>query len=168
MKKIIIIILVLIFSTKCMSQTYEELQDIFFYTSKKLDAARDSLNALKRLDSVIIIQKNQLVKDSVRQRNDSLISSSFEKQVNILTGELYKQSEKPAFEFRGFYVGLSSLYKVDSNIVKSTFWESLKYDITGTFKFNILDKIDLSIGIGIPIRKENFITKANIEWRIFK
>jgi hypothetical protein len=167
MKKILIL-LNLIIAINCMSQTYEELQDIFFYTSKKLDATRDSLNALKSLDSVIVLQKKQLGKDSVILKNDSMILSSYEKQINILTEELYKKPEKPLFEFRGFYMGLSSFYNVDSNIVKNTFWESTKYDITGTFKFNIIDRIDLSLGVGIPVRKENFFIKTNLEWRIFK
>jgi hypothetical protein len=167
MKKIIIL-LILILSVKCMSQTYEELQDIFFYTSKKLDAARDSIVALKRLDSIIVIQNIQLKKDSTIQKNDSIIQSSFEKQINILTEEIYKKDIKPTFEFRGFYLGLSSFYNVDSNIIKNTFWGSLKYDVTGTFKFNVLDRIDLSMVIGIPVRKENFFIKTNLEWRIFK
>lgn len=167
MKKLIIFLNLLI-TINCMSQTYEELQDIFYYTSKKLDAARDSINTLKRLDSVIVIQKKQLQKDSSIFKNDSVLNANYKKQINILSEEIYKKDEQPAFQFRGFYVGISSFYGVDSNIFKNSVWNSLKYDITGTFKFNVLNRIDISCGIGLPMRKENLFIKANIDWRVFK
>lgn len=164
----LIILFSLIFTVNCMSQTYEELQDIFYYTSSKLDAARDSINALKSLDSVVNLQKKQLAKDSVVLKNDSILYANYEKKVDILSEELYRKDIKPAFEFRGFYAGLSSMYIIDSNIVSTTVWNSLKYDLTGYFKFSLFDRIDLSCGLGIPVRKENIFLKTNIEWRIFK
>jgi hypothetical protein len=167
MKKLFIL-LNLFIVINCMSQTYEELQDIFYFTSKKLDAARDSLNALKNLDSVINIQKKQLAKDSVILKNDSVLYANYEKKVSILSEELYKRDVKPVFEFKGFFAGLSSSYLLDSNIIKNTIWNSLKYDLTGSLKFTFFDKIDLSCAIGIPVRKENIFLKTNIEWRIFK
>jgi hypothetical protein len=167
MKKIIIF-LNLIISINCMSQTYNELRDIFFFTSQKLDAARDSINTLKRLDSVILIQANQLKKDSAIIKNDSMLNLNYQKQIDILSDELYRKEEKSIFEFRGFYLGLSPFYVLDSNMVKSSIWNNLKYDITGTFKFNISNQLDLSCGLAFPLRSENPYIKANIEWRIFK
>lgn len=164
----LIILFSLIFTTNCMSQTYEELQDVFYYTSAKLDAARDSINALKSLDSVINLQKKQLAKDSAVIKNDSILYANYERKVDILSEELYKKDITPQFEFRGFYAGLSSIYMLDSNIIKNTFWNTLKYDITGFLKFSLFDRLDLSCGFGIPVRKENIFLKTNIEWRIFK
>jgi hypothetical protein len=164
----LIILLNLLFALNCMAQTYQELQDIFYFTSKKLDAARDSISALKRLDSVIQIQKKQLQKDSMIIANESVLNSNYQKQINILSEELYKKDEKPSFEFRGFYMGLSSFYCLDSNIIKYSVWENMKYNVTGTFKFNILDRIDFSCGIEIPLRKEKFFINTNLDWRIFK
>lgn len=167
MKKIIILLCVII-TSNCFAQTYQELQDIFYFTSKKLDAARDSINSLKRLDSVILIQKKQLQKDSTIIANDSVLNSHYQKQINILSEELYEKEEKPSFEFRGFYLGLSPYCPLDSNIIKGSIWGNIKYDIAGTFKFNILNQLDFSFGLGFPIRKENPYLKANIEWRVFK
>jgi len=164
----VILIAILIFSKDCRSQTYEELQDIFYYTSKKLDAARDSLTAYKNLDSVVSIQKKQLLKDSLILKNDSILRTNFEKKISILTEKLSKKEEIPFFEFRGFYTGLSGAYTLDSTLISNTVWNNIKYDLTGVLKFTFLDRLDLTCGIGIPIRKENIFLKTNIEWRIFK
>lgn len=167
MKKLLIIFN-LIIVLNCSAQTYQELQDIFYYTSKKLDAARDSLNALKRLDSVILIQKEQLRKDSMVIANNFVLSSNYEKQIDLLSDELYKKEEKPVFEFRGFYLGLSPYCVVDSSLIRNTIWSNLKYELTGLFKFNAFDKVDFSLGMGFPFKAENPYIKAQLEWRVFK
>lgn len=149
------------------SQTFDELQDIFYYTSKKLDAARDSVQILEKKtdvqDSIINNQKRII-------KNDSLVNANNEQIIVTLKEQLYYRSEKSAFiEFKGFYAGLTASYSFnDSVISKHTIIEGTVYDLTGTFKFDIMNKACISGGIGIPLRKEKFYLKISVEYKLFE
>lgn len=162
--KMVIVLLILI-STPVYSQTYEELQDIFFYTSKKLDEARDSikiLNSIKaRQDIIIVNHKKVLQKDSVLLMN-------CEQQVEVLKVEAAKIELPAVIKWKGLYPGLSIAYPFnDSVLTKQTFFDGLKYDLTASFKFEVIGKLDVSGIVGIPLRKEKFYIKIQTDWKVF-
>jgi hypothetical protein len=160
------LLLFAVISEISVSQTYEELQDIFYFTSKKLDAARDSIGILELKtnvqDSIINNQKRII-------SNDSLINTNNEQIINTLKEQLYKGNEETGFiQFKGFYAGLTASYSFnDPAITKQTIIEGTVYDLTGTFRFDVMDKGSLSGSVGIPLRNEKFYVKVCAEWKVF-
>jgi hypothetical protein len=143
------LLLFAVISEISVSQTYEELQDIFYFTSKKLDAARDSIGILELKtnvqDSIINNQKRII-------SNDSLINTNNEQIINTLKEQL----------------GLTASYSFnDPAITKQTIIEGTVYDLTGTFRFDVMDKGSLSGSVGIPLRNEKFYVKVCAEWKVF-
>jgi hypothetical protein len=148
------------------SQTFDELQDIFYYTSKKLDAARDSVRILNQkagLQDSIISNQNKIIK------NDSMININNEQVIKTLKEQLYKTDDENALiVFKGFYGGLTAAYAFnDEAITKQTIIEGTFYDLTGMFKFDLMNKAMISGGIGIPLRKEKFYLKIAVEYKLF-
>jgi hypothetical protein len=161
-----IIILFLLFVSICFSQATQEEKDVFFFTSKSLDAARDSISILKKINANLEAQNTR--KDSII-RKDSVLLMVCNEGKTILMQELadVQVQEKPFIEFRGFFPGWSPSIGFDSNIFRNNIWSNLKHDITGMFKFSIKNKVDISAGVCIPLRREPIYLKANLEWRVF-
>lgn len=145
--------------------TYEELEDIFFYTSTKLDEARDSVSILKEINK----KQMQALQNSLKiQENDSIQLMNCEKQVEILKVEMTKLELPPVIEWKGFYPGISAAYPFnDSVLTKQTIIDGLMFDLTATFKFAVMKLIDVSALIGIPLRKEKFYIKLQTDYRLF-
>lgn len=160
-----IIVLLMFVSGSVYSQTYEELQDIFFYTSVKLDQARDSIEIMK---SIIHKQDSVIQNDKVIIRNDSLEIRNNEAAIEMLKGEVTKVELPPMVEWKGFYPGLSIAYPFnDSVLTKQTLLDGLRYDLTAAFKFSIIGRLDIAGIVGIPLRKEKFYIKLQTDWRVF-
>lgn len=160
-----IFVILILFTVSSFGQTYEELQDIFFYTSKKLDEARDSIRIMNQIkarqDIIIGNYKKVVITDSVQLHN-------CEQQVEILKIEATKIDMPPLITFRGFYTGVSVNYRFDSEIItQQTIIAGLKYDLTGSFKFEAIGRIDLTGQVYIPLRKESFGIKVNAEYKLF-
>ncbi len=163
---LVCVIFLVLFNNLSVSQTFEQLQDIFYYTSKKLDAARDSISILEKktdLQDSIINNQNRIIK------NDSLVNDNNEQIIGTLKEQLFKGSQESGFiEFKGFYAGLTASYSFnDSIITKHTIIEGTAYDLTGIFKFDVMNKACISGGIGIPLRKDKFYIKISVEWKVF-
>jgi len=163
MKKLLIGLLLI--SGTVFGQTFEELQDIFFYTSKKLDQARDSIEIMKKIaykqDSIINNDKKIIAGDSLEMLNKDAA-------LEILKGEVARVELPPVIEWKGFYPGLSVAYPFnDSVLTKQTVFDGLKYDLTAAFKFSVIGRLDIAGIVGIPLRKEKFYIKLQTDWRVF-
>lgn len=163
MKKLLIALLLI--SGTVFGQTYEELQDIFFYTSMKLDQARDSIEIMKK----IAYKQDSIINNDKKIRaGDSLELLNKDAAIELLKGEVTRVELPPMVEWKGFWPGLSVAYPFnDSVLTKQTVFDGLKYDITAAFKFAVMRVIDIAGIIGIPLRKEKFYIKLQTDWRVF-
>lgn len=163
MKKLLIALLLI--SGTAFGQTFEELQDIFFYTSKKLDQARDSIEIMKKIASK---QDSIINNDKKIRAGDSLELLNKDAAIELLKSEVTKVELPPVVEWKGFWPGLSVAYPFnDSVLTKQTVFDGLQYDITAAFKFSVIGRLDIAGIVGIPLRKEKFYIKLQTDWRVF-
>lgn len=158
----------------CQHTNKQILDNSNCYDSVEVLKLMKALNRLDYLEQKIIIdhntdstQKVDLV--IVKADRDSLKLTLHDKEIFITS---LKQSFSPVIPslvtWRGFYMGIGVAYPFnDSIITQSTFFAGLKYDLTATFKFSVVDKFDISGQVGIPLRKEKIYLRANLEYRIF-
>ena len=136
--------------------THSQVDDsVFYYTYAQLIASRDSVSILKQ----IIAQKDTVIsKQKEIIKNDSLIQFNYDKIKPA-------QPEKSLIEWQGFYLGISTTYGIDSNVLHNTVLGNLRYAIYGTARVRI-GLVELWAGYEIPF-DDKLKIKIGAGYRIF-
>jgi hypothetical protein len=143
---------------------YETTRDELYLTYLRLDSSRSILNMQSK--QIENFEKEISFKDSLIT-NLKLTSKNSETESGLLKNELLKKSETNMLEFKGFYAGITAFYRFeDSVLTRQTILGGMKYDLTGTVKFNVNGVLDIETGLSIPIRNEKFAIIIKADWKI--
>ena len=136
---------------------YSQVPDsVFIYTFYQLQASRDSVKILKEKNALL---ENKIVPSlqEIIQR-DSLQLSYYDKLKTPAVKD-------PLFEWQGFYLGISTTYGIDSNVLHNTVLGNLRYAIYGTARLRI-GEVELWGGYEIPFN-DKLRLRAGIGYRLF-